>query len=233
MKEVNVYCDESNHLEVSNQSMMILAAISCPKEEAANVNKRIREIKARHNLSATFEIKWTKISPAKVQFYMDVIDYFFDNDDLSFRALVMDKSKLDHKRFDQTHDNWYYKMYFLLLSRILEPQDKYFIYLDIKDTNGSAKIEKLQEVLCNSMYDFEREIIKNVQQVRSHEVEILQITDLLAGAFQAVNRTDIKNAGKLQIIERIQERSGYDLLKTTLLREAKTNILYWRGGGDY
>ncbi len=80
------------------------------------INVRIREIKSKHKLSKSFEIKWTKVSNGKIDFYEDIINYFFDNDDLHFRALIVsDRSKLAHKRFSQTHDTWYYKMYFNLI----------------------------------------------------------------------------------------------------------------------
>jgi hypothetical protein len=229
--EFNIYCDESNHLEHDKVPPMVLGAVFVPSAKAKEVNTRIREIKARHNLSTGFEAKWTKISPAKAAFYKDLIDYFFDDDAMRFRAIVIDKNYLDHKKFQQTHDEFYYKMYFELLGKILEPGNKYFIYLDIKDTQGREKVFKLREVLANSMYDFRREIVDHIQQVRSHEVGILQITDILIGAMQFTNREGLKSDAKKQLVERIKERSGYDLKKSTLLLEKKMNIFYWGNHG--
>ena len=45
-------------------------------------------------------------------------------------------------------------MYFDMLKIILDPNARYRIYIDIKDTRGGAKIAKLHEVLCNNIYDF-------------------------------------------------------------------------------
>lgn len=93
----NIYCDESCHLEHDASKVMVLGAIWCPQEKVREAAVRLREIKASHGLSETFELKWTKVGPAKLAFYREVVDYFFDNDDLHFRALVVpDKSKLDH-----------------------------------------------------------------------------------------------------------------------------------------
>jgi hypothetical protein len=206
--EFNVYCDESNHLEHDNIRPMALGAVFIPTEKAKKVNTRIREIKAKHGLSPTFEAKWTKISPGKIAFYKDLIDYFFDDDDLRFRVVLIDKNHLNHEKFQQTHDQFYYKMFFELLSKILEPSNKYFIYLDIKDTQGRKKVSKLREVLANNMYDFQRDIVEEIQQVRSHEVGILQITDILIGAMQFVNRNDTKSVAKKQLVDRIKERSS-------------------------
>ena len=224
----NVYCDESCHLEHDQQPVMVLGAVWCPLEKAREISVHIRELKKSHGLSTTFEIKWTKVSPAKQDFYLDLLDYFFNNDDLHFRALVVqDKSKLQHELYEQTHDTWYYKMYFDMLKVILDPDARYRIYVDIKDTRSAAKIDKLHDVLCNNMYDFQRHIIDWVQTVRSHEVEILQLTDLLIGAVSYVNRGLHMNAAKLAVVERIRERSGYSLTKTTLLKENKVNLFMW------
>ena len=224
----NVYCDESCHLENDHQKAMVLGAVWCPLEKTREIAVRIREMKARHGLSQQSEIKWVKVSPAKVQFYLDIIDYFFDDDDLHFRALIVpDKSQLRHEDFKQIHDEWYYKMYFDMLKVILYPDARYRIYLDYKDTQGATKAAKLHEVLCNNMYDFSRQIIERLQIVRSSEVEILQMADLLTGVVSYANRDLTTSSAKLALVGRIQERSGYSLTRTTLFREDKVNLFVW------
>lgn len=226
----NVYCDESCHLENDKQKAMLLGAIWCPLEKTREIAVRLREIKHKHGMSSDFEVKWTKVSPAKTSLYLDLVDYFFDDDDLHLRALIIpDKSLLSHEAFPgQDHDGWYYKMYFDMLKTILRPDARYRVYLDIKDTHGAQKAAKLHEVLCNNMYDFSREVIERLQLVRSDEIEQLQLADLLIGAISYLNRGLKGNAGKLELIKRIQERSGYSLTKTTLLQEDKVNLLSWR-----
>ena len=229
----NIYCDESCHLENDKQKAMVLGAVWCPLEKTRQITSRLREIKARHGLPADFEIKWTKVSPAKNQFYQDVVDYFFDDDDLHFRALIVpDKSQLRHSDHNQTHDEWYYKMYFDMLKVILSPSAQYRIYLDIKDTRGGAKVAKLHEVLSNNMYDFSRQIIEHVQIVRSEEVEVLQLADLLIGSISYVNRGLNTSPAKTKLIERMRERSGYSLTKTTLYLEKKVNLFRWQARGS-
>lgn len=229
----NIYCDESCHLENDGQNAMALGAIWLPKEKTKEIAIRLREIKEQHGLGKHFEMKWTKVSPAKLDFYLRAIDYFFDDDDLRFRCVVVpDKAVLDHKKFKQTHDDWYYKMYFNLLKVIFRPDDRYRIFLDIKDTQGGKKVNKLHEVLCNEMYDFDRKIIEKVQLVHSHEVEVLQLADLLIGAFGYLHRGLQTSTAKQAIIARIKERSRYSLQKSTLLKEEKFNILIWQSPED-
>lgn len=229
----NVYCDESCHLEKDHQTVMVMGALWCPIDKAHEIFQSIRDIKSRHGLPSNYEIKWTKVSPSKCQFNLDILDYFFQENDLHFRALVVpDKSKLHHKKFDQSHDEFYYKMFFTLLKVVLNPDDRYRLYFDIKDTNSSERINKLHDVLCNSIYDFDAQIIEKVQTVRSNEVELIQLVDLLAGIVSYVNRDLTTSDAKLQLVQRMQEKSGYSLTKTTLLRENKVNIFIWQPWED-
>lgn len=232
MKQLfNIYCDESCHLEHDGEKAMVLGGVWCPADKKDEIFRRLREIKEEHGLNKHFEIKWNKVSKGKLEFYMDVINYFFDNSDLHFRVLVVpNKSELKHEEFGHSHDTFYYKMYFNLLKTLFEPDCGYNIYIDIKDTRGQKKVDKLHEVLCNNHYDFNRELIKKVQQVRSEEVELVALADLLIGAMSYLHRGKTTSEAKLKLIERIKERSKYNLMASTLYRENKFNIFVWRGG---
>lgn len=225
----NIYCDESCHLEKDHQRVMVLGAIWCPMLKIKEISNKLKNIKTKHGLSRSFELKWTKLSPSKIDYYLKVVDYFFTERDLHFRSLIIpDKTKLRHEDFMQDHNTWYYKMFFHLLDVIFEPhRASYRIYLDVKDTCSGRKIEKLHQVLCNKNYDFSRDIIKRVQAVRSDEIEILQVVDLLIGAVAYINRDLKSSKAKLAIIEKIKELSGYSLRASTLLKEDKFNLFFW------
>src|SRR5437016_6228991 len=112
----NIYCDESCHLENDSVQSMVLGAVWCPIGQVRAAARRIREIKAAHKLPRHFEVKWTKVSPGQQAFFLDLVNAFFDDEHLHFRGLLIpDKKKLDHARFGQSHDDWYYKMCFRLL----------------------------------------------------------------------------------------------------------------------
>lgn len=230
--EYNIYCDESCHLEHDKSNVMAIGAVYCPKDKSREINDRIRSIKIRNGIPASRELKWTKVGKSKLQVYKDLIDYFFDDDDLHFRVIVIpDKDKLDHNRFHQSHDDWYYKMYFDMLKAILSPKDIFNIYIDIKDTNSYVKSQKLYDVCCNSLFDFSHRIIKKLQPIRSEEVQIMQLTDLLVGAVVHHNRSfpegEYRSSSKQELIDLIKIRSRYSLKRTTLVREDKFNIFVW------
>ena len=157
-----------------------------------------------------------------------VLNWFWNTQDLHFRCLIVpDKGKLNHESMGQTHDEWYYKMYFHLLNVIIDPHQRYNVYLDLKDTRGAAKVKKLHEVLSNAQYDFSRSIIERIQLVQSHEVELLQLTDFLSGLIAYANRGLSGNETKLALIKRLRDYSNYTLTRTTLLRENKVNLFRW------
>lgn len=229
----NVYCDESCHLEHDESNVMVIGAVWCNQGQVRKVNQYIREIKEKHGVKPEAELKWTKVAPIKKNLYMEMVNYFFDNSELYFRCIVIpDKGSLEHGRFQQTHDDWYYKMYFDMLKGIFSPADMYEIYIDIKDTHSNQKVKKLEEVCRNSIYDFNGESIKRIQPIRSDEVQLMQLVDILIGAVAYQNRifpeNHRKSETKLALIDLIKQRSGYKLTKSTLLKEDKFNIFVWQ-----
>ncbi len=68
-----------------------------------------------------------------------------------------------------------------------------------------------------------------MQQVRSHESELLQLADLLIGALTYANRGLASSPAKTAIIARLQEALGPDALtRTSTFAATKFNILHWR-----
>ena len=107
----------------------------------------------------------------------------------------------------------------IMLKTIIDDRLNYEIYLDIKDTIGGTRVNQLREVLSNNAYDFDRKTIKRIQLVRSHEIELLQLADILIGAVMAENRGEIISNYKRAVIEKIKNRSGISLIKSTLPSE--------------
>lgn len=226
----NIYCDESCHLEHDGERYMILGGIICEKNNRKIIKNDIIGIKRRNNLKETAEIKWNKVSPSKLEYYKDLVDYFFENDMLRFRAMIIDKMQINHEKFNQTHDDWYYKMYYELLKNLAEPKDDNYIYLDIKDTKSSKKVEGVKNYLNMKMREYEYEPVKHIQSINSQESSIMQLADLFIGAIgyknrEMFNKEEASNA-KTQLMNYIIEKSGYSLIKSTWLSEKKFNLFH-------
>lgn len=229
MDSISVYCDESNHLAHNRSKYMTLGYVSCILSEVRETNVIIRRLKEKHGLDRQYELKWIKVSAAKKAFYEELLDYFFTSPHLQFRCVIADKSSLNFDQFGLSHDDWYYRMYYLLLGKSLVETNTYSIYIDIKDTCSGDKVRKLKEVLNNSYYDFTSTMIHRVQQVHSHEVELMQVTDLLVGAIGYCNNGHDTSLAKLDVVRNIKALTGINLCASTPLCEQKFNLFVWRG----
>lgn len=226
---INAYFDESCHLENDGINIMIIGGIYLYDYNVKLVSEDIRKIKQNHKIPFHREIKWTKVSKSKFEYYKDLVDYFFDNEMLYFRAVIIpDKSKLDHKKFKQSHDEFYYKMYYLSIIKLLSISDKLNIYIDIKDTNGYSKTENLKQILNKKAKDKTK--INKIQQIRSHESQIMQLSDLFIGALGYLHRNLDKSCSKLKLAKHIETRSKQNLKYTSLMSNHKFNIIVFNGG---
>ncbi len=218
-KTFNIYCDESCHLENDHQKYMLLGSVSSAYNQVKRHTERIKHLKLKHHFFA--EIKWVNVSGSQSQFYKALIDYFFDTD-LRFRAVIVDKSKIQNQAFVQNHDTFYYKMYYYLLNHNKNSQYAYNVYLDIKDDLSAVKVEKLKEIL-NIQYG----VFRNVQNIRSHESILMQLADFIMGALSYnLNNSDKKMIAKTQLIERIQQHSGQSLTISSGYSASKLNLFF-------
>lgn len=222
----DIYCDESCHIEHDHIAVMVVGAVWCPDNQRQRIGRDIRELKRKHAVNPAMEIKWSKISPAKQELYLDLARYFFSNPALRFRGVIIpDKSKLDHARFSQDHNIFYYKMFYQVLNYFIEANSRYRIFMDIKDSLGPEKIEFLRNVIHSANLD--NSLIERIQHVRSHEVGPLQLTDLFIGAIAYAHRSLNTNAGKKAMVEFISGATGRPLIRSSPLKETKFNTFVW------
>jgi len=225
----NLYIDESCHLEHDRKPVMCIGYIKIEKDDYPKFKEDLKAIKLKHNNPV--EIKWNTVSNSRILLYKELIDYFFDNVMLFRCILVKYKQKLDHEAFnDGSHDNFYYKLiYYLLKCAINPPANHYRIYLDIKDTRGKDKLNTIKHHLDNFyVHEEEGSPFKHFQHIRSHENEMLQLTDLFIGAItyksQGHQNKPNANKAKVEIIKYLEEKSGYFLDEGTEPWESKFNI---------
>ena len=216
-KTFNIYCDESCHIEHDHKPYMFLGKVSSAYNQVRFHTENIKEIKKKHHFYA--EIKWTSVSKSKFHFYEKLIDYFFSTD-LQFRTVGVEKAKISNETFNQTYDEFYYKMYYYLLNHNLNSLYNYNVYLDIKDRLSAFKVNNLKKIL-NTKFG----VFRNVQNIRSHESLLLQLTDLIMGAISYYhNNKDKANVTKVKLIDKIKQHSGSGLDKTNY--SEKLNLFF-------
>lgn len=227
MEKFNIYCDESCHLEHDKEKVMVIGGIKCPKSRRKIIIDEIYTIKEEFNIPKMAEIKWNKVSNCNLEYFKKIVDLFLDTPDLQFRAVVVDKTKLNHEQFGQTHNEFYYKMYYYCLIRLVDTQAENYIYIDKKDTKGTNKIRKLKEIISRKNHDFDQSKIARMQCVNSAELPILQLADLLIGAVGYHNREIVNPSGaKLELVRYIQSRTNYSLERSTYPSEQKFNLFF-------
>ncbi len=230
--EYNVYCDESCHLVSNDSKYMLIGAIYCSKYKVKKVNEYIEHLKENYNLSDKIELKWNKIDKKTEKLYLDIINYFFNNDDLKFRVIVVDKTQLNHEKYNQTENDFYHKAYYDMLKYIITPGNSYNIYPDIKDTNSYYYHQIMLNYLRIKMSDTNKKTIKKVQPIRSYEAPILQINDILIGALSYYYRKLSGNSVKLNIINEIKKLYQNDFDISSYYSNTKFNIFIWRSRDD-
>ncbi len=226
-KTYSIYVDESCHLEHDGFPIMCIGYTKIEYKQYPVIKSAIKEIKLRHK-SAT-EIKWSKLSMSRLPLYKEIIDFFFSSG-IEFRCvLVKNKGNLDHETYNRgDHNAFYYKIIYLLLNnKYTNPKDeKYRVILDIKDTRGRQRLSELDKCLINKNEG--NSPFKYFQNIRSHENELLQLTDLFIGAIAYKTRKEHEkeNASKVkcEVIDYLEKRSGYHLDEGTIPWEHKFNI---------
>jgi hypothetical protein len=229
-RSFNIYCDESCHLENDQQKPMLLGCIWAPEEKSRYYSTCLKRLKEEYGVRG--ELKWTKVSQKNLDFYLTLINWFFMEDELCFRALIVpNKKQLRHQDFNQIHDDFYYKMYFWLLNKIINPDCVYRIYLDVKDTRSRFKVRKLRECLCFDKYDFSGEMITQLRSLRSHDAQLMQLADFLLGAVSYRHRGLSTNNAKMLVAKRFEALHGKKLVESTPLSAHKVNLFVWQPRG--
>ena len=145
--------------------------------------------------------------------------------DLEFRAVLVDKSQIDEKRADYSFNDFYFRMYFQLLHTKVDFQNRYNVFLDIKDTCSGEKLEKMKKIMSYNSS------IGTLQFIPSRESVFIQLADVLMGAINynlRIQKGDVKGnvIAKLKLIEKIKRHSNISLNTTTPLSRNKFNLFF-------
>jgi|ADurb_Cas_01_Slu_FD_contig_121_71304_length_3393_multi_4_in_0_out_0_2 hypothetical protein len=222
----SIFCDESGHLLDLQQKVMVLGALQAPKARVASISTKLKQIKRDHGLNEHWELKWTKISNSKIDYYKNIIDYFMAEKDLHFRCVVVpDKNILDHERFDRSHDDFYYVMFYYALREMIYNRNSYDVFFDYKDAFQSEKLYVLKKYLQD-------QCVINVDSLRLHtiqsyESQLIQLTDLLIGVIGYANKEIKSSAAKTELVDYTQSQVKVSLVRSSALFNKKFNVFVW------
>lgn len=224
----NIYCDESR-VENPESRKMIIGALILLRQKKKELAKQIKAIYQKHDFN--YELKWTKVHKKYIDFYKDIIDFFVNEDNLSFRCIIVDKDKIN---LNEYHGNdpelAFFKFYYLMLRAKLLSQNKYYIFLDKKPTRDKNRVRALHAFL--DMYILRSRTkynIKHFQAYNSKENVLLQLADFLTGIMGFACNENKKRSSKNVLIEYLKKKIGKsNLCSTSFLKEEKFNVFVWR-----
>ncbi|MGE5547246.1 MAG: DUF3800 domain-containing protein [Solirubrobacterales bacterium] len=215
----DIYADESSQ---TAHRYLVLGAVTI---ETAAVPDLVAAIRAARLPGLPHgEVKWTKVSAAKLETYRAVVDAFFalsEQNVAHFHSVIIDTSRFDHHRFNQgDREIGFSKMVFQLLFKHarLYPE-RLYAYLDSRTTQQSLEDLRLMlnrraaSRIGRSEFPFRRVVFRN-----SKESDILQLNDVLLGAIAWVKnghgqRPDASVA-KNDLADHIMGRAGLRTLDT-------------------
>lgn len=199
-----VYCDESGLEALSRKEEHLYSAIGgiwLPEDNRTDLKNGIKSIKEKYGIHG--ELKWQKLSPAYFELYKDIIDYFFQAEFIRFRVILIESSKVDHIRFNNTDaELGFYKFYYQLLHHWIYDFNNYNIFVDLKVNRDKNRLKELKNVLELSNLT---SAISQVQGLPSEQSLGIQLADVLTGLVATKFNNEIKKGsakdGLLQYVE--------------------------------
>ena len=114
----------------------------------------------------------------------------------------------------------------VLLDALNERNIDTVYYVDIKDTKGRAKLNKIHEIFKNKFHG--KSPFISFQHIRSHESQFIQLADFFIGAVtykaRGLHLLETGSQAKKELINYLEMKSGYLLDEGTEPGEIKFNI---------
>lgn len=187
-REFHIYCDESY---TSRERHMVYGGIVIPARDLQKLDTKFATWRLK-NKFGNGELKWEKVSKARLGAYKSLIDFYYSNrhrDGLHFKAMTVDTKSADYAAFrKENRDIGYYKLYYFFLLKKLLPYAKdhdysLCVYVDDRDTNYRfSDLRKFLNLAARRDYGFEIDVVRMVARRRSHESQPIQLADVLMGA---------------------------------------------------
>lgn len=220
-----VYCDESRPDLLSSKKptarYMTIGGLWLPADQRERMKTEIHALRHKHKVGGEF--KWQKVSPSRLAFYRDLVDWFISKEgDLRFRCIMVDRNKLNLMRFHgNDQELGFYKFYYQMLHHWILDFNDYAVFCDFKSNRYRTRLFDLQRCLVNSNLSSN---VSNVQAIRSRESVLMQTADVLTGISSAKlnNHLQVGNA-KWELVFHLEQGLGKPIA-ATFRNEQKFNV---------
>jgi hypothetical protein len=184
----HLYCDETYlHSEVA----FAFGALVCTSRRAQILKDQLSAVRNRLNYFG--ELKWKKISIEKLPIYKKFVDVFLDDRYVTFSLMKVSKGQY-WKEWASTEEERFFKSYYVFLMQNIGPHFRYNTYLDCKPLQKGYRWDRLH-FLINRNRREEWGAIRNIKvlsPVDSKSEDLIQLADLLLGAFTSNSQAKAK-----------------------------------------
>lgn len=198
MDIIKIYADESSQ---NAHRHLAMGACVAGRADAERIFQAFTAGRSRHGLLGG-ELKWAKVSKAKLGCYIAMCDILFDlieRDVVHFHALTLDTSTIDHKTHSEGNaEIGFNKLIYQLLlhkfGRRYGAASNIQVHLDNRthNENPNAMTDMLNAALARD-WNILSKPFQSVQFANSKDHDLLQFADILIGAIAyRRNRFDLK-----------------------------------------
>ena len=230
-----IYCDEAmpdlfTSQNSGNRRYLMVGGLWVPASLRGKIKEQIHVLRQKHNTWC--EIKWSKVSSSRLDFYVDLIEMFFSyNLDLRFRCIAVDHTQINMALHEYDSELGCYKFYYQLLHHWIFDFNEYRVFCDIKTNRDPKRLEVLKRCL---QYANLSSTIKDIQSLPSKQVVLIQLCDLLLGAVSGrMNNTLKEGSAKSKLVRHLEKRLDVDTLTPTPRNREKFNIFKIRLNGGW
>lgn len=211
-KAYSIFCDESCYLQFDDSDIMCIGAIIVPDADRDTYKFEIKRIKRKFGI--LHELKWNTVSRTHLAMYDEILRLFFKSSMVFRSILVKNKSNIQaHSLEHYEYNRFYYSVIEQLIQFSIQynsdSANSYRIFLDLKDNNGKFKLASIHNVLTSMIGSNDK--IQSLQNIRSHESQLIQLTDIIIGAITYKARGLNGSEAKSHIVNLIEDLSGYHL----------------------
>jgi hypothetical protein len=221
----DIYCDESRPDLLGSKSppaqFMVIGSLWLATEHREEFKVAIHELRDRHKVGGEF--KWQKVTPSRIAFYQDLIDWFFaQGDSLRFRCIAVEHQKVNLLKFHHSDQELgFYKFYYQMLHHWILDCNEYSVFCDFKSNRQPDRLHVLRRCLAASNLSSQ---VAAVQATRSTESVLIQLADVLTGAAAAKLNASLHPKGaKGNLVSHIESKIGHPI-KHTAKAEQKFNV---------
>ena len=219
------YCDESCPDVLASQNapnrFLLIGSVWLATEDRTKFKDAIHHLREKHGIGAEF--KWNRVSPSRRAFYVDLVEFFFDQgNSLRFRCIAVDHEQVDLAYFHESDQELgFYKFYYQLLHHWILDFNEYAFFVDSKKNHLPDRLRVLRRCLDRSNLS---SLVVTVQATESRQSVLIQLADVLTGCVaRRLNNSSQGSSAKDALVAAVEARLGHTIRQTPR-HESKFNV---------